>query len=185
VTTNILFSEINFGSNLVDRIYARRSDETPVYVVPLAPLVEMPHQAFRMRDRQLWSFSTNDVVRITLSGPAGTNSATHSNAGWATDPVANAAIEEAAFRLSTLSVVRWVAKGEEALKAAAITPGSQVLDVELRRPAGNEIRRIQFGKQAPQHNVYARVPNSSSDPLIFEFPGEIYHVLIQHLPAVK
>jgi hypothetical protein len=146
VTTNILFSDVNFGSNLTDRIYVRRSDEAPVYVVQLAPLLGLPYQAFRMRERQIWNFSTNDIVRLTLSSPGRTNTATHSNSGWSPDAVANAAIDEAAFRLSTLSVVRWAAKGDEAVKAAAITPESETLEVELRRPTGNEILRVQFGK---------------------------------------
>lgn len=185
ITTNILFSEVGFGSTLTDRIHVRRSDETPVYIVQLAPLAELPHQAFRLRERQIWNFSTNDIVRLTLSSPVGTNTATHSNSGWVSDAVANAAIEEAAFRLSTLSVARWVAKGEEAVKAAAITSESQTLEVELRRPTGNEVLRVQFGKQALQHNVYAKVPASPGEPVVFEFPGEIYHLLIQHLPAAK
>jgi len=185
ITTNILFSEVGFGSTLTDRIHVRRSDETPVYIVQLAPLAELPHQAFRLWERQIWNFSTNDIVRLTLSSPVGTNTATHSNSGWVSDAVANAAIEEAAFRLSTLSVARWVAKGEEAVKAAAITSESQTLEVELRRPTGTEVLRVQFGKQALQHNVYAKVPASPGEPVVFEFPGEIYHLLIQHLPAAK
>jgi hypothetical protein len=184
VTTNILFSEIGFGSNLVDRIYVRRSDETPIYITPLAPLLELPHQAFRMRERRIWNFSTNELVRLSLGSAAGTNSAVRSNSGWAADAVASAAIEEAAFRLSSLRVERWVAKGEEALKSAGITPQSQVLEVELKKPGGNEILRIHFGKETLRHNVYGTVPGAG-EPVIFEFPGEIYHLLNQNLPAAK
>jgi hypothetical protein len=185
VATNILFSQISFGSNLVDRIYVRRSDETPVYITELAPLVELPHQAFRLRARHIWNFSTNDIVRISLSSPAGTNSAMRSNSGWSADPVVNAAIEEAAFRLSQLKVERWAGRGEDAVKAAGIAPQSQTLEVEIKTPAGNEVRRIAFGKQALRHNIYATIPAAGGEPVVFEFSAEIYHLLNQNLPAAK
>jgi hypothetical protein len=185
VTTNILFSEVSFGSNLTDRIYARRSDENPVYITQLAPLSELPHQAFRLKDRQIWNFSTNEIVRVTLRSGLATNSATRANSVWSADPVANAAIEEAAFRLSQLRVVHWVAKGEEAGKQRGITPESPVLEVELKRATGNEVLRIRLGKEALHHNLYGSVPVSSGEPVVFEFPGEIYHVLEQYLPTAK
>ena len=185
ITTNTLYSELSFGSNLVDRIYVRRSDETPVYITPFAPLFELPHQAFQLKERQLWSFSTNDLVRVSLITPAGTNSVTRSNSGWSADAVVNAAIEEAAFRLSNLRADRWIAKGEEGVKQAGISPQSQILEVEVKRPGGNEVLRIHFGKQAPRHNVYGTIPVTSGEPVVFEFPGEIYHLLNQNLPAAK
>jgi hypothetical protein len=183
ITTNILYSELSFGSNLVDRIYARRSDETPVYITTLAPLLELPHEAFRLKERQIWNFSTNDLVRVSLISPAGTNSATRANAGWSGDAVVNAAIEEASFRLSRLRADRWVAKGEDAARQLGITPQSQLLELEIRRPPGNEVLRVRFGKPTLRHNLYGTIP--STEPLIFEFPGEIYHLLNQNLPAAK
>ncbi len=184
ITTNILFTEISFGTNLTDRIYVRRSDETPVYITPLAPLLEFPHQSFRMKERTLWNLSTNEIVRITLRSPAGTNTATRINAGWSADAVVNAAIDEAAFRLSQLKVARWVAQGEESLKAAGITPESQELEVEIKKADSSEVLRIRFGKTALQHNIYGTVPGDQNR-VIFEFPGEIYHLLTQNLPAAK
>ncbi len=184
ITTNILYSEVGFGTNLADRIYVRRSDETPVYVTELAPLLELPHYAVQMRDRQVWSFSTNDAVRVTLSSAGGTNSATRSGTGWTSDALASAAIQEAVFRLSQLKVMRWVSKGAEAKKMAGITPESSVLEVELQPSTGLKVLRILFGKEAPRHNIYGMEP-TEGEPLIFEFPGEIYHLLLQNLPAIK
>lgn len=184
ITTNILFSEIGFGSNLVDRIYVRRSDETPVYLTQLAPLFELPHYAVQIRDRQIWNFATNQVVRVTLSGGAATNSATRTGSGWTADALASAAIEESIFRLSQLKVLRWVAKGAEAKKTAGITPESPMLEIELKTPAGSRFFRIHFGKEAPRHNIYGMEP-TAGEPLVFEFPGEIYHLLLQNLPLIK
>jgi hypothetical protein len=184
ITTNILYSEVSFGTNLNDKIYARRSDETPVYMTELAPLLEMPHYAMQMRERQIWNFSTNEVLRVTLKDGSRTNSATRSGGGWSSDALASAAIQEAIFRLSQLKVTRWVAKGEEAKRTAGVTSDSGMLEVELTTPTGTKVQQIQFGKEAPRHNMYGMEP-AEGEALIFEFPGEIYHLLLQNLPAIK
>lgn len=184
ITTNILYSEVSFGTNLTDKIYVRRSDETPVYLTELAPLLETPHYAIQMRERQIWNFPTNEVLRVTLKDASRTNSATRSGGGWSTDALASAAIQEGIFRLSQLKVMRWVAKGDDAKKTAGVTSDSTILEVELTTPSGTKVQRIHFGKEAPRHNMYGMEP-TEGEPLIFEFPGEIYHLLLQNLPAIK
>ena len=183
--TNSLMAELAFGNNLPDRVYARRSDETPIYVTELAPLFELPHQAFRLRDRTLWNYATNQVVRLSLISSNQTNSATLSGASWSSDPIINAALQEAIFRMSHLQVVRWTAKGEDAKQQAGIVPGSQMLEIELKTPAGPKVLRVRFGKAALRHNVYATSPEIPDEPLVFEFPGEIYHLLLENLPRAK
>jgi hypothetical protein len=100
---------------------------------------------------------------------------------WASDPVADAAIGEAVFRLSDFKALRWVAQGEERKRSLAI--GSEVLEVEIKSEARTEVRRLPLGKLTMQRNVYAEHPEVNA--LIFEFPGEIYHLLKQNLPAAK
>jgi hypothetical protein len=179
--TNTLYSELAFGTNTTDRIYASRSDETPVYITELAKFLDIERAAYQLRDRQVWSFPTGNVVRVSLVTAGGTNSAVRSGGSWSSDLVANEAIGEAVFRLSDLKALRWVAQGEERKKSLAI--GTEVLEVEIKSDNGTEVRRVPLGKLTMQRNVYAEHPQVNA--LIFEFPGEIYHLLKQNLPAAK
>jgi hypothetical protein len=179
--TNTLYSELAFGTNTTDRIYASRSDETPVYITEFAKFLELPRAGYELRERQIWSFPTSSVVRVSIIAGGATNSAARSGAGWASDPLADAAIGEAVFRLSNLKALRWVAQGEERKKSLAI--GTEVLEVEVKTENGTEVRRVPLGKLTMQRNVYAEHPQVNA--LIFEFPGEIYHLLKQNLPAAK
>lgn len=181
--TNILYSHLSFGTNTADRIYVSRSDETPVYITEFAKFLELPRFAYELRDRRIWNYETGTVVRVSLVSAAGTNSAVRTPAGWSADPLANAALGEAVFRLSNLKALRWVAKGEERKRSLGIVPGSELLEVELKTEKGTEVWRIHFGKLTMRRDVYAEHPETET--LIFEFPGEIYHLLKQNLPAPK
>ncbi|MGZ8899781.1 MAG: DUF4340 domain-containing protein [Limisphaerales bacterium] len=181
--TNVLYSQLSFGTNTAGRIYVSRSDETPVYITEFAKFLELPRFAYELRDRQIWSFATSSVVRVSIASAAGTNSAVRTAAGWLTDPLANEAIGEAVFRMSNLKALRWVAKGEERKQSLGIVPGAEVLEVELKMENGTEVWRIPLGKLTMRRDVYAEHPQTGA--LIFEFPGEIYHLLKQNLPAAK
>jgi hypothetical protein len=102
---------------------------------------------------------------------------------WSSDPLANEAIGEGVFRLSNLKALRWVTKGEERKQSFGIVPGAEVLEVEIKTDTGSEVWRILLGKQTMRRDVYAEHPKVPG--LIFEFPGEIYHLLKQNLPAAK
>ena len=181
--TNALYSQLSFGTNTADRIYVSRSDETPIYITEFAKFLELPRFAYELRDRQIWNYETGNVVRVSLASAAGTNSAVRTPAGWSADPLGNAALREAVFRLSNLKALRWVTKGEERKRSLGILPGSELLEVELRTENGTEVRRIRLGKLTMRRDVYAEHPETEA--LIFEFPGEIYHLLRQNLPAAK
>ena len=183
LTTNALTATLAFGTNTADRIYVSRSDETPVYITEFAKFLELPRSAFELRDRHIWSYATGNVARVTIaSGPA-TLSATRSGPNWSADPLANEAIAEGVFRLSNLKALRWVTKGEERKPSFGIVPGAEVLEVEIKTDAGTEVWRISLGKLTMRRDVYAEHPKVPG--LIFEFPGEIYHLLKQNLPAAK
>jgi hypothetical protein len=183
IITNTLYSQLAFGTNTADRIYVSRSDETPVYIAEFAKFLELPRFAYELRDRQIWTYATGNVVRVSLASAAGTNSAVRAAAGWSTDPLANAALGEAVIRLSNLKALRWVAQGEERKRSLGILPGAEVLEVELKMENGTEVWRIPLGKLTMRRDVYAEHPQTET--LIFEFPGEIYHLLKQNLPAAK
>ena len=181
--TNSLMATLSFGTNTADRIYASRSDETPVYLTEFAKFLELPRYAYELRDRLIWNYTTGNVTRVTLSSAGGTNSATRTGPNWSADPLANEAIGEAVFRLSHLKALRWVTQGEERKQSFGIVPGTEILEVELKTDSGTEVWRIHLGKLTMRRDIYAEHPRVPG--LIFEFPGEIYHLLKQNLPAAK
>jgi hypothetical protein len=181
--TNVLSSELSFGTNTADRIYVSRSDETPIYITEFAKFLELPRFAYELRDRQIWNVSTANVVRVSLVSAAGTNTATRTGAAWTSEPLANEAIGEAVFRLSNLKALRWVAMGDERKRSLGIGPEGEILELEVKGENGTEVRRIPLGKLTMRRDVYAEHPEIQT--LIFEFPGEIYHLLKQNLPAAK
>jgi hypothetical protein len=184
--TNILFSDVLFGTNQADRIYVRRSDESPVYVTPLAKMIELPRRAFELRDRTIWNFPATNVARITLSDSAGTNTVARTPAGWVNDAIANAAIEETVFRLGHLKAFSWINKGEDRLRAFAIKEGSLTVSIEVKSKGKDQTYEVRFGRPTLRHDVYAAVvlPNDT-EPTIFEFPGELYQSIQQTLPVPK
>lgn len=184
--TNLLFTEVAFGTNQADRIYVRRSDETPIYITPVAQMLELPRRAFELRERQIWQFAGTNVVKIVLKKNESTNFVERTAAGWVNDPIANAAIEEGLFRLGTFKVRAWVAQGSERLKAFAINERSLLLELSVRE--GNDLKQFQlhFGRATLGRHVYcSTVLPEEEAPTIFEFPGDLYDVLVQHLPVPR
>ncbi len=184
--TNILFTDLTFGTNQVDKIYVRRSDETPIYVTPLALMLQLPRFAFELRERRIWNFPGTNVVKITLSNGTATNSVTRGPAGWNEDAIVNAAMEEAVFRLGQLQARSWVGKGKERLATFAISDSSLKLALEVAQPGGTEKYQVHFGRSGLRHDVYAAIRlQEDGEPTIMEFPGELYSSILQAFPVPK
>jgi hypothetical protein len=183
VLTNIQFTEVSFGTNIADRVLARRSDEIPVYYTPLAQLVVLPDEAFELRDRRLWPVSPDAIRRVSFSNRAGTNSlARGENGVWSNDAILNEAIGEAVHRLATVEAVEWTSKGEQRKPALGIRDDPLTLTVET----GSEVYRVQFGFETIQRQVYAAVDlPGEAEPVLFQFPGLLFHSLAQLLPIPR
>jgi hypothetical protein len=184
ITTNILFTEVSFGTNQADTIYCKRSDEIPVYVTYLAQELNLPARAFQMRDRQIWNFSPTNISNVTLANGSGTNTISRKNNGsWSDDSIANAAVEETLFRLSHLQAFNWVAEGAQKLPIYGIQQGSLKLSLRLKN---DEKKEVQFGKPSLDGHVYAAISLSgNSEPVVFKFPGALYQQMLHSLPVPK
>jgi hypothetical protein len=180
---NVLFAALSFGTNTTDRIFVARSDETPVYVTEFAKFLELPRSAYELRDRQIWNVATSAVLRVSLVRGDQTNTAVRAGAQWSDDPIANEGIGEAVIRLANLRALRWVTQVPERKASLGVVSEGEVLEVEVRRENQTEVWRIPLGKLTMRRDVYAEHPFVPS--LIFEFPGDIYHLLKQTLPAAK
>src|SRR5262249_37578752 len=61
--------ELKFGTNTDDKVFARRTDESSVYGVKpgdFAALRRIASASWCMRERQIWSCSTNDLAGVTV-----------------------------------------------------------------------------------------------------------------------
>jgi hypothetical protein len=187
IMTNILFSEVSFGTNQSDRIYARRSDELPVYMASLAQMLALPRRVFELRDRRVWEIPASTIVRVSLSNDAGTNSLERTASGtWSEDVILHEAISEAVLRLAALEAVEWSSKGEQRMATFGMRENSPRLMIETRGVEGTSIVSVRFGNATMKRNIYAATTlPGDSEPVIFEFPGILFHSLIQLLPFPK
>jgi len=173
--TNLPLCEVDFGGTQEDRTFVRRRDEDTVYAVKTAELERLPTAAFQLRDRRIWSFTEQDVARLTIQQRGkvrqllrqGTNS-------WSLAPgsqgiINDFAVEEAVHRLGELTAARWVAHfpmpgspGADspavalptALSAYGFATNSLALTIELK---GGDRWSVTFGGTAPSGRTYAHV----------------------------
>ncbi|HTG44051.1 MAG TPA: DUF4340 domain-containing protein [Verrucomicrobiae bacterium] len=186
IVTNVLFMEIQFGGAQADKIYARRSDENPIYLTQLALMLELPKRAFELRERKIWRFNSTNLVSISLSNGKETNTVKRAPQGWSPDPITNAAIEEIAFRLSQLDAQSWVAKGRERLATFGFRDDSITMRLETRGTPAPEPLGLRFGRLTLRRDIYAAIVlPGDTEPTVFEFPGDLYNMMLQSLPFPK
>jgi hypothetical protein len=183
MATNILFTDINFGAAQLDKVYVRRSDEAPIYQTALSGFLELPKRAFELRDRTIWRFQSNTVTAISISNGSRTNTLTRSPTGWSKDLIANAQLEEIVFRLSNLRAQEWVEKGANRLATFGVKENSPILTLQVRTATGLEQHSLRFGRQTLRRDAYAAVVfPGETEPTIFEFPGDLFQMMLQALP---
>lgn len=182
--TNIMFTDMSFGVVQGERIFARRSDELPVYATEFAKMFTLPREPYELRERTIWSLPASNIVRVTIANAAGSNVLQRSSTGlWSPDPITHEAISEAVLRLAKLEAAEWSARGDQRKAAYGFGSNPMTLSIELRGPQAS-VRSVQIGNATPTRNVYAMITlPGETVPLIFEFPGLLFYSLIQLLPV--
>jgi hypothetical protein len=177
--TNALFTQADFGVVTADGLmYARRTDETPVYETPNIAYL-LPSAAWQLRDRQIYDFAAKDIVSITIYSGGKTNRVRRGPQGWDNDPIRNAALEATLVNLGELHAHQWVDKGTRRMAMLGFQKDSPMLEVELKPGSPTAPPPISFGKKGVRNNVYAAtVLPGDVEPTLFEFPGELYDSLL-------
>lgn len=192
--TNLVLCELDFGSTREDKTFVRRRDEDFVYAVKTAEMERLPTAAFQLRERRIWSFSGNDVARLTIQQRGkvrqllrqGTNS--WSFALGSQGIINDFAVEEAVHRLGGLAAVVWVARLPAATSAAApgrepalanygFTTNSLSLTLELK--TGDKLS-VAFGGPAPSQLTYAHT-TMADEIWVFESPPAISEMVRTYL----
>lgn len=182
VSTNILLTQLEYGSNQVDTIFVRRTDEVPIYVGSLGEMLDLPRRGFELRDRQIWTWQGTNIISVGVSNSTqGITIKRNEKGDWSEDSVTNAALEEMIHRLATVKAGSWVVRGQERLRSYGLAASQFVFTMVDR--AGTE-RRISFGNMTMRKDVYAAtVLPGETEPVIFEFPGFLYQDLLRTFTA--
>lgn len=185
--TNVVFTQVDFGSNRVDRVFARRSDEPSVYTVGYGDMLRLPQHAFELRDRRIWKFASSNVVSITVRQRGQTRKLErNTQRTWSSDVIVNERLEETLHRLGELRAVSWRSKGSEPMLQQFAERDFQIeLDVVAAGKAQPHI--IRFGSLASEGHVYAGVVLEEGQWVIFLFPGTLFQEVVQvlSLPEVQ
>jgi hypothetical protein len=171
-------ARIEFGSkDGLDKVFARRADETSVYSTPLAELLRLPETAGQLRDMR---FDPTNVVQVDIRqkgrtrslarAPDGTWSVKAGSAGNLLD----VSVNETLYRLGRIESTRYVADPTQFPLLKFPEVDHEVL-LRFRPGAEFQTMKLQFGGRNPANNMFA-LAQFDGDPrsLLFEFPGTLY-----------
>ncbi|MDP6795698.1 MAG: DUF4340 domain-containing protein [Verrucomicrobiota bacterium] len=186
--------KIAFGTVDALRVAARANDEPAIIGLPREQAILLPKEAFKLRERRLWAFSTNQVATVTVTlDNEPTRFARLPNATWRTaenkplDQIQSAMLEEAVYRMGVLSAVDWVAEGQPAMEAAGIRPGANQLAAEVDTADGPRRFQLEFGNKGPLGRMRVMTEQYGT-PTLFSAPNEftnIYFAALQTLGLAK
>jgi hypothetical protein len=181
--TNGVIAELDFGTNLTDTVFARRKDESSVYLVKLAEVLRLPLAGWQMRDRRIWSFATNDVARVTLREQGRVRQMIRNGPySWSLAPgsqglINDLAVEDTIGALCQLSAVAWLARGEANRARFDFSDKSRQITLELKN--GDKVT-VEFGSEAAGTARCAAV-TLDKDLWVFEFPAWLYEYVQRFL----
>ncbi len=173
--TNVLAGQVEFGTDVLEKIYVRRKDEVPVYFTSFPDVHGLPSNAWELRERSIWNFSSTNVLSIRLVKAGETNLLSRTAAGqWSADPIKNAALEEVIFRLGQLRAQAWVAHGTQRAAAFGFVPPAETLLVELRSGEKTQTLTLHVGIRGRNTIYCMSTLEADGVPTIFQIPEKVY-----------
>jgi hypothetical protein len=171
---------LDFGISTNSQVFARRIGEFPLYAIAPSDYEALPSASWEMRDRGIWNFEVNDVVRLTIQQDGKTREIVHNGTnGWSipagsTGNINDSAIEDTMGQLAHLKAFSWLGHGADKLAADGIDAKAYQLTIELKN--GQKLA-FQLGKETRLGSAFASVM-LDGEPWIFEFPPDV-------LPSVQ
>jgi hypothetical protein len=179
--TNIVAAQIAFGTNQVDRIFARRGEESAVYTVSLGDVFRLPQAAFEFRDRRIWNFTSSNVVSVTVNQRGRTRKLERNpQRAWFAEVVENETFEELLRRLGALRAVSWRAKGEEQMRLRGFPEIDYQVTLDVNVGGKTEPHTIRFGRLL-REGPLAAVVLEEGQSIIFIFPGPLFQEVVRSL----
>jgi hypothetical protein len=181
--TNLPLAEVSFGTNQADNVFARRSDESAVYLVSTNDYRRLPAASWEMRERKLWKFNEDDVASVVIRHHGKIRQIMHPLPHkWKLAPGSQGIIEDFAVDqtvrgLALASAVAWVATGNQNRERYGITDDGLQVMMELR---DGQKAVIEIGGRLASNVPYAAV-TFSGEPWIMEFPPLLYRDVVSYL----
>jgi hypothetical protein len=178
--TNAVMAELSFGTNQADKTFARRADENFVYAVKRGDFERLPSANFQMRERRIWSFPTNDVIRATIRQQGKVRQITRNGPyDWSLTPgmTNELAVEDTVSGLCQLTAVAWVGRGAAARARFGFTENSHQITLELKSGVKAS---VEFNEVALSGVPYGAV-TLDGEPWVFECPAWLYGYVQRHL----
>ena len=187
--TNLVWAQLDFGTNVtrragtnaVERVYVRRTDEKSLSLVNQSDVLQLFFDAQQLRDRRIWSFSSNEVQRLTVSlGGKVWKVMRGPERQWVFavngKPVASpwtAELEECVFRLGQLRADLWVDYGADRMIQYGFAQAAHRLSLDIEQNGKTKTLTVDFGGLAPSQRSYAAVVLEEQQ-LVFEFPLALF-----------
>jgi hypothetical protein len=187
--SNQLLAELDLGLVQENKVFARPPDEATVYSLTRADVFRLPRAAWQLRSRRVWSFTTNQIHRVTVRYRGQTKTLQRSpNATWSLAegsgivPKVNPVLEEIMFRLGELQANAWVDKGDTNRLMFGFTESSDRVTIELRNGEKPQTLVLEFGRGgiSPTGLPYA-LAVVDEQTWIFEFPPPLHFQVVRDL----
>ena len=185
---------IAFGTVDTRRAAVRANGDPTIIGLRREQAILLPKEAFKLRERRLWSFATNQVAGVTIQLDNKStqfmrlpNSTWRSTDNEALDQIQSAMLEETVYRMGVLSAIGWVAEGKPAMEATGIKIGANQLTAEVDTADGPRQFQLEFGDKGPLGRTRV-MTGQYGTPTIFSAPNEftnIYFAALQTLGLAK
>ncbi len=189
LATDQLLAELDLGRVQDNKVFARRPDEATVYSLARQEVLRLPRAPWQLRSRRVWSFTTNQIHRVSVRHRGQTKTLQRNPTGsWSlvegTGMIStvNPALEEIMFRLGELRANAWVDKGDTNRLLFGFTESSDQIRIELRNGEKPQALLLEFGRAglSPTQLPYA-LAVVDEQTWIFEFPPTLFFEVVRDL----
>jgi hypothetical protein len=190
-TTNLVLAQVGFGTNSTGAWFARRTDENTVFAVTESDLFKLPAQGWQLRERRLWNFSLTNLVRVTVRQGARQNQFIRNGTNdWSFSATSKGvmnvfAVEETAFRLSELTAVYWIDRGEGARARHGFSAESHRVELDVKDGDKMQTYAVDFSPERPGGRAPLACVTLDGQPWVFEFPWQLYQAINRELALPK
>jgi hypothetical protein len=188
-SSNAVLAQLELGGMQEEKVYARRPDEASVYGIRLGDAQKLPDVAWKLRDRKIWSFTTNEVVKIKVEQGGQQVELLRSPDGkWTVAEggpkrfliQSTLSLEETVFRLGRLNASVWSARGIENRTAYGFKDNGHRLTIDTRQDGKPRSYSVELGGTAPSRYRYATT-QLGDEWWFFEMPMDIYFSVMRDL----
>ncbi|HEX3988812.1 MAG TPA: DUF4340 domain-containing protein, partial [Verrucomicrobiae bacterium] len=180
-------ARLEFGTNKTGQVFERRTDEDFVNTIGRDEFGRLPQVSWQLRDRHIWNFESSNVVSVTIHQDGATRKYLRDPEGeWTFAPgyhgppfINTFSVEEGVHRIGKLTAIYWDGIGDDPSDHFGFRKVNHSLEFEVKRPAGVETLRIEFGVRSPYYHPYAAIMRNGQR-LIFEFPADLYDNFVEH-----